>query len=301
MDLYEVEKYRPIPRGGLKLLVALMMYVMISLGVAALNGWATFVLTSKVPDLAVSVSIGVGSTIVLFLLSLLGSRYPISWFRDYWRRNVWGYVLWCWRDDKGEVQWAIGQTALHELAIGLALGGWFRRSRITCPAVTFREGVNSKEMLSRWRVKLVEIHACTQTIIVRLKDWRGDRVTVNAKDALEILERFSARLEALDNLWDAIVRHGLIAERVRTEERDEAKLEILKLRGDLASVKSELENALVVIDKAIAAIKNTSRLGKSKEAQRIREGLIDGLVHSAPMGHPLRERYERYDGQRQAS
>ncbi len=274
MDWKEVEKYRAIRYGGLRVLVWMALSVLAGTGFG-------FFLEKAISDPNIAWQSAGCLSVVVLLVGVLVFRA-----NNYWRRNVWGYVLWCWRDDKGEVQWAIGQTALHELAIGLALGGWFRRSRTTCSAVTFREGVNSKEMLSQWRVKLVRIHTNTGAIIVRLTDRCGDRVTVNAKDALEILERFSARLEALTNTWDAVVRHGLIAERVRTEERDEAKKRAEEFERKWKTACQQREDALSTIAEAIGRIDATRRFIKSDQAQTVRAWLNGRLAAMAPVGAP---------------
>lgn len=266
MDWNELKKYRPIPKGGLKVAALVVIDLMVGFGVAALI--AFFYKWFELVGFWVC-----GSTVSSFMLVADIFAAHDKLFSGFWRRNVRGYTLWGWRDENDRVRWELALVLPYDLAIGVALGGWFRRSRIICSAVTFREGVNSKEMLSKWRVKVAQIHVCTRTIIVRLTDRCGDRVTVNAKDALEILERFSARLEAIGNGWQDVVRHGLIYERVRTTERDEAV--------------RQRDHAFLAMLKADAAIKGTSRFQKSKDAKRIREGLIRDILEIAPADHPL--------------
>lgn len=270
MDMQEVEKYRPIPWEGVRLLAWVALAALVALGGA-------FFLGMIFPEASLSLEFWKG-WMILFVIALtvlfrLGARR----INGYWERNVRGYTLWGWRDFQGEVKWEIALILPYDLAIGVALGGWFRRSRIICSAVTFCEGVDSKKMLSRWRVNFVQIHANTGAIIVRLTDRYGNRVTVNAKDALEILERFSARLEAFTNTWDAVVSHGFIVEHVLTKERDEAR--------------QQLKDAIAQIVGTVDHLDATKRFIKSKQAQEIRRGLVCELERLLPQYDPRREKY----------
>ncbi len=265
MDLKELEKYRPIRYGGLLVLAWLALSILAGMGFR-------FLLQKAVDDSNFVWQCAGFLSAAVLLIGVLVFRA-----NNYWRRNVRGYALCGWRGDKGEIQWGVA-TEVRDLSLVLALGGWFRRSHIVCWAGKFREGVGAKAMLSRWRVKLVDIHA--QAITVRLTDRCGDRVTVSAGNALEIFERFSARL------WQDVVRHGLITECVLTSERGEAKKRAEEFEGKWKTACQQREDALVVVAEAIERIDAAKRFIKSKEAQRIREWLDGKLAAMAPMGAP---------------
>ena len=282
MDLQEVEKYRAIPRGGLKLLV---FPVLLLLWVGAI-----WVVVLFVPgDLWVNedaVNAIIFLTVALFMSVFfpLFCSHPIKWLRDYWRRNVRGCSIAVFKDDAGNCQMEgpytreIIRTGMWPISLILPLGGWFNRAYILCAKnYVGKPGVNADEHLSKWRVELVALHVHTEAVTVRLVDRLGDRVTVSAKDALEILERFSARLEGCTNTWDAVVSYILIAERVRTAERDEAQ--------------HQLKDAIAQIVGAVDHLDATKRFIKSKQAQAIRRGLVCELNRLLPPDDPRREKY----------
>jgi hypothetical protein len=218
MDLQELKKYRPIPRGGLKLLAGVVVIFFACVGVG-------FLLEESTTAAWAWLSAGGLFTTMLTIVAIL------SRIDDYWRRNVKGCSIAVFRDDAGNCQMEgphtreiirVGMKLWGRIVLILPLGGWFNRAYILCSEnYVGKSGISAERELSKWRVEVVDIH--TQAIVVRLIDRRGDRVTVSAKDALEILERFSARLEAFTNTWDAVVSHGLIVERVFVKEHEETQ------------------------------------------------------------------------------
>lgn len=298
MDWKELERYRPIPWGGVKFFLGLVATLVLTANGALIALFMHKWIPDLPGDLEIAPGVFLGMSIMLgvWIYAVTGSRR--EWLENYWRRNVKGHNAWFWCDDKGKVQWGISRLAEERiLALCLPLGGWFRKGRIdrgVFDSIGMCDSI-SRSWFKRWQVKLTTLNQWR--VSVELRDPEGGRACLDVEVALEL----GQAVRWCGGNKEATVSSAielLLADRQKVHsERDETKLKVLALRGELASAESELGNALAVIDKAIVAIKNTSRLGKSKEAQRIREGLVNGLVHSAPMGHPLRERYEQPDSQ----
>jgi len=288
MDLRELEKYRPIPWGGARLLAWVASTLLIALGCAylatkipgyPLNFWGALML----------------SCAATFAVSFSRQRREV--LRDYWRRNVRGYLFWCGRDSQGKMQWGIKWTTLGDLAIGLPLGGWFRRRGQIKTVVHLVH-----ERLVGWSLRRCVEGEAFELVYRHRDDKVEERISVSAESALHYLEIVASgelRHLGLSGLVSYLDKTRDVAQ----SERDEAKKRVGELKSELGVNTHWLDEALAALDRAIVAIDATRRFKHhpSKEAQRIREEMIADLLRIAPLGHPLRERYEKYDGQRQAS
>jgi hypothetical protein len=197
-----------------------------------------------------------------------------------------------------------------KIFLRVPLGGWFRRS-----GLLYRVGgeyPNFQRMPFRaWRIKVRQpitdplVGACIEVI-----DGKGDRVPLTVSETLRFAtwimrggsSGFQEWRHEVPYLLRA-VREGRAELAKMTCERDEAKKRIGELESELGAAVAQREDAILTLDRAIVAIDATKRFQHhpSKEAKRIREEMIADLLRIAPPAHPLRERYEKYDGQRAAS
>lgn len=291
MELREVEKFRPIPRGGLKLLVfpLLILSVMATIWVSTLfvigkDAWANKGFVALLTLISAASIVG---------MPLFISRYPLRWSGDYLRRNVRGHNAWFWRDE-GEIRVVVTRRGKGEgkdlkfpsscPIIKIPLGGWFNSSG----GVYWCHFDGKVGRVQGWTVKRPswirdDVHFPRATLI----DSEGQSITIYVGTALDF---FKYRTNSVDWSW---VVDGMLEDIKRLgQERDEVKKRAETLEGELSTVRDRLDCALRAMDEAIVGIKNTSRLGKSKEAKRIREGLIEDLLQIAPSGHPRRLVYE---------
>ncbi len=264
MELQEVQKSRPIPRGGAKIAALVVMNLLVGFGaamIAFLWGWFE------------SVGFWVcGSVVSGFMLVMDVFAAHDKLFRDYWWRNVKGYILWCWEDENG-VRYDIVKPWDFRLVLALPLGGWFKRGR-----VWLREGRNFLED-PVWKVEAV----WKDFFHVRLTDRHGDCVHLLAEQALKYL--YYAHTCSLATSVDGCGVGGwmtLLGLRERglddaNRERDEAQ--------------RNLKEALAQIVGTIDHLDATKRFIRSKQAQEIRRGLVCELDRLLPPDDPRREKY----------
>jgi hypothetical protein len=153
-----------------------------------------------------------------------------------------------------------------------------------------------------WRIKVRQpitdplVGSCIEVI-----DGAGIRIPLTVSATLRFAEWLSAggiqewRHQVSDLV--RLIRGGRAELNRIRDERDEAKKRIETLEGELGVTADRLDHALQAMDEAIVGIKATSRFGKSIEAKRIREGLIEDLLLVAPPCHPRRLVYEMASGQ----
>lgn len=316
MELREVQKYRPIPWEGVRLLAWVALAALVALGGA-------FFLGMIFPEASLSLAFWKGWVILCAIVLTALFRLGAQRINGYWERNVRGYEACFWIDkDEGvdpdvgiwveemrrPPDWAPCElNGRGKIFLRVPLGGWFRKR-----GQLFRV-VNETNKLYRapfraWRI--IVRQPITDPLIgsyIEVIDGKGDRIPLTVSETL----RFAAWLSAGGiQEWRHEVPYLLRAVREsRTElnetrdERDEAKKRVETLEGELGAAVAGREDAIAAIDNAIIAIDATKRFQHhpSKEAKRIREGMIQDLLRLAPVGHPRRERYEKFDGQRQAS
>ncbi|MBU1146430.1 hypothetical protein KKD80_02700 [Patescibacteria group bacterium] len=318
MEWKELERYRPIPKGGLKLLGLLFiifLFAAVCLFLSQTN-WegSPMVVVGRIVGYLVIVAIGV----LLFNPPLYFWR-----LRGYWRLNILSYDACFWiKNDEG-VDPDIGVQIIErhrspywmpcelnergKTFLRVPLGGLFRK-RGQLFGVMKGFGEPSRVEFRAWRVIVRQPVTDPLTdSCIEVVDNKGDRVPLTVSETL----RFAAwigsggiqewRHEVPDLLRAFRESRAELAEVRR--ERDEAKKRVEALEGELGVAVAQREDALTAIDNTIIAIDATKRFKHhpSKEAMRIREAMIRDLLHIAPLGHPLRERYEKFDAQRAAS
>ncbi|MDO8599368.1 MAG: hypothetical protein Q7S02_04620, partial [bacterium] len=206
--LAELERYRPIRHGTLKLLagITLVLLAIAPMIAALIIGGGLLVHGTSVPRdahlTAVVLVSGIlefaGVFVVVFVLGLPSrDRWQFAWLRTYRRRNYVGEDAVCWFEDSAlrigiHTGWGNGLAEFphgddHTYAV-LPLGGmwWHRRRRYPTHGAIYRTdrlggiGVG-------WTVALERIAVEDNDIIIRLTDPKGTTFTCGLKQAFAII------------------------------------------------------------------------------------------------------------------
>lgn len=263
----QLESYKPIPKGGAKFFISLMFLAMMVLAICV-GG----VLTGSA--VLVAGSIFTAGPLSMWVASVIMGQNPISWFREYWKRNVRGHRIWYRLDEEGEVVREIDQLSTEKIPRGkisleLYLGGWFKRPRVIESGICWDATVRVRQHKNSGVVTLI--------------DESGDRVRLFIEDALRILSHSHAP-RFLD--WPEIVRKLLT-------DLSETKQLNRDLNGEFNGLKIKRDALLIVLEQIIDQIQDTSRFGKSKEAQRLREYVENELLYYLPEDNSRRYGLER--------
>lgn len=272
MDLQELEKYRPIPRGGLFLLAGVALS---ALACARIG----FLLEENTTAMWAWMSAGGSFSVMLIVCAFV---FGIG---DYLRRNVRAYNAWHWRkeDDEQIIQVAVtprGKEEGRDLEfpprcpiIKVPLGGWFNSS-----GGVYWCGANGKvSRVQGWTVKRPPRDKSDIDFPrVTLEDQEGQSITLYLGVALDFFEYyFTAGASAFE--WSGKI--GRMIEDIARfrRERDEAR--------------DQLKDAIAQIVGTIDHLDATKRFIKSKQAQEIRRGLVCELERILPPDDQRREKY----------
>lgn len=299
----EIERYMPITHGGFHLLTACAgMAIM----VCSLAGIFAFTYCIAV--------MGTGNIVFdwlaplfLFGLALLATlevpkyyyhKFPrgvLRWLREYWDKNVKGWSLYYYtekapdcrnpyRDYEEPVHTFIGRPDLwpedfpfqdsFAPALEIPLGGWSSTAK-------YHQGRG-------WQIKLS--HRDTHNILLNIKgpdggwgagEYTPEKILWHHEDFIGV---HSLGKHAVNLLYQFDRKVDELAKEYRKRLASESLVQ------ELMDAQQE---AATDLEMAIEAISNTSRLGKSKEAKRIREEiLVPTLLKLLPEGDPHRKKYE---------
>ncbi|MBI5071826.1 hypothetical protein HZB93_02980 [Candidatus Falkowbacteria bacterium] len=284
MDLQEVQKYRPIPKGGLKLLVFPLLFLL-----SATVLWVIVHYDLDKEKWVMRGGIILGLVTILMLAEIIGVRHPIRWLRDYWWRNVKGYNAWYWRDEEQKIQVSFTRRGEKEdeyavflkcPVIKVPLGGWFNSW-----GCVYRHRFNEVGQAQGWKVRLPsDPWRNALSPHVTLVDAENHSITPDIGTALDFCEYYFID----DRVYEWILRASVMLVDIKRlmAERDEAKKRAEELEGKWKTACRQREDALSVIAEAIGRIDATKRFIKSDQAQAIRKWLSGRLAAMAPVGAP---------------
>lgn len=179
-----------------------------------------------------------------------------------WRRDIVGYTLWCTDDVGGLVHYYVANRndkpdRLPGLALVLPLGGWFREAA--------HVGGSLSGVFRRWSIEFIDTNF--DSVLVRLTD-RTDGTTgaINVVVALALLDRRKGSGGPLVELTQKLLG-----------ENAALKEQIASLTKEQQAARAVSRGLLDLVGNTAKAIADTSRLGKSREGQRIREDLEAAL------------------------
>jgi hypothetical protein len=281
MDMKEVEKYRPIPRGGLKLLAGVAVIALACVGIGFLLEESTTVAWAW---LSAGGSFTTMLTVGAFVLGL----------GDYLRRNVTGYNVWFWRDEEQKIRVSFTRRNTKEdrdssplpcPVIKVPLGGWLNSTgcvyRLWFGKVGRAQGWRVRFPSDPWRNAL--------SPHVTLINAEGHSVTLGIGIALDFCEYYFTGDRTTEWLLPVDVMLGDIKR--LTAERDEAKKRIETVQEELRRAESQVDCWLreackwnAVIREAIVRLDATKRFVKSKQGREVREWLAARLKELDPMG-----------------
>lgn len=248
----ELRQSRPLQLGGLRLLIALVVPVLVGIPV-------TYAVSRQTGYDVIGVGfLGIGvSTTALGLMVLAAAGNPVDWLREYWCRNVRGYAVAYWLDDQGKL---VGQITTRlppdwrsmsgeSRTIYLPLGGWLHRPRFAD--------------------RYVNLHK--RGIRVRWPWYEG------TPDKVWVADRDGARVK----LWmhDALVLRGFGVGHDWFEICS-------KMLRDLERLEREHTAALALLLDVYDRIVATKRFIKSTQAKAITDDLRRQLNGLLPYDHP---------------
>lgn len=283
--------------AGFGLLISAIVTVVIFFGVAS-------VVESKELVLLV---VGASFVAVSLLVHRDMESGLFSVLAEYFDKNVRGYTYWVHRVD-GVIHESVSRDGKYSpvcqkcyqsndrrLYIGIALGGWFRRSR--CLDLSLRTGIaqmNNPSGVQHWRVIFSRALFAHDTSVM-LIDPSGVSLRMSLERVFDVLEVFQQR-ETFGISYPAIVAR-LLARWVDWEQAAAALLphhppegiaavsgsyatlkepidgllrEVRSLRGDLSAERINQQGHLLRLLDVARSLADTSRLGKSKDGRRIR-------------------------------
>lgn len=268
----QLESYKPIPKGGAKLLVVLMFATLC----CAIHILAFIWIQNNIPEvdqfewgMGHAVLVSVTFALVIWAALIIMGQKPVAWLREYFKRNVRGRRIWYRLDEEDKVVREIGQLSMEKIPPGkisleLYLGGWFKRPRVIEPGIC-------------WDAT-VRVTQHKNPNVVTLIDESGDRVRLSIEDALRIL-RHSHAPRFLD--WPEIVRK-LLTDLSGTKQLNRHQ------SREFNGLKIKRDALLLVLEQIIAQMQDTSRFGKSTEGQRLREYVESQLLYYLPEDDPRR-------------
>ncbi|MFH1098419.1 MAG: hypothetical protein V1723_00605, partial [Candidatus Uhrbacteria bacterium] len=337
-------QYRPIPNGGWKFAAGIIVALCTLGPMIGSLGIILRIIPADPTATLVRVIMAIGSiegffvfcwTFFPIFFPVIGRGYgdallsPLLWLRDYYRQTVIGYHIIAYRpvDElrfigpyaNNAPWWKDSETFPRNTTwteLILPLGGWFARPRVV---IGERYGERQTvEHAAPWRIQLVEWSPDNEVIVIRLTDSSGDRVTVSADRALEIIKRHASDSFAncAPRTWRTEVDYLFDQLGSRTRERDEAAALVKQLRGEIladmrehshvlaeiaaerdaarkeiAQQRQERDRALLSLRTATDRIRESSRFVHSTEGLQLRIWLLEKLLKLLPTDDNQREAY----------
>lgn len=304
MEWKELERYRPIPREGARLLAWVALAALVALGDA-------FFLGMIFPEATLSIDFWKGWMILYAIALTTLFRLGAERINDYWRLNVRSYDACFWiKNDDGidpdvgvqiierhrSSYWMPCELNEHgKIFLRVPLGGWFQKQGLLY-RVTGEGRSSERSPFRAWRIKVRQPITDPYDSCIEVIDGKGDRIPLTVSATL----RFAAWLSVggiqewrheVPDLLRAVRESRAELDEVR-RERDEAMKQAETLDGEVRAGLARRNAALAAMHRTIVAIKGTSRFGKSKDAKRIREDLEETLRAIIPKGaHPLKSIY----------
>jgi hypothetical protein len=189
----DIEQYRPIKHGELKLLAATCTPWLILCGLWNIPVVGGYLVCGGLTFMAA----------LCYAVLRKDRKAKLQILRDWLdklsRDSVWGTELRCSKEGKGfklsfERAWTRCEA---ELAIIIPLGGWFRRPRIV-----------QKRELESWRVSKCWVDFDRHMITVRLSDGHNDPIFKSPQRALQYLLRAPSGHSTANDVLEELLREN---------------------------------------------------------------------------------------------
>lgn len=298
----EVQNHQPIPYGWFKLLlwgaamtaIPLLMYLdVLQYGPESTRGKVIFAC--------------VIDAVIVILSVMVGGYY---WLRDYHSQNVVAWKLVCWGEG-GKFFCKLLRRGRnpdvspvhHPLSIPLG-GWWFKKAAMLKADETYanpwiRELLFDAQVFLSFHGIMIAPSTVNQLgVWLHWRDRDKNRMTMELEHALGLIweswvDTGPHRIEGPDMSLRGMFHHQRGQLRIvrGTLENSQRDWSTVNRRHNLAA---ELASSMILfLHRLVGRIEDTSRLGPSKEGQRLRESIEDFLAEYLPEGHKYQERYVR--------
>ena len=208
MIIKNLDAYLPMPRIWLKMVISFI----VKMAAGVIFYWAFHKEIAVHPSLVYFfgflILVGIG---FYWFGIVFDGRNPWSWLKEFWRRNIRGYTLACFRNDDGGVTYEIldpkdiGPVIMPVLL--LKLGGWFKSRGGSC--------------LGPWGWSARFAGLKFGKVIVHLIDGRGSSVSVTAELALNVLWNELCSAGSSNGTWQSALNSLLVEHRIYKMKVDE--------------------------------------------------------------------------------
>lgn len=302
MDLQDLTRCRAIKLGWLKAIGRILFLIVWP--VSVYFAICLFIsLHSLIKGFCFLYLIGSGIFLLYWMRSILidcEPPWPFHRLRDYWKRNVVGYVAHLHFHKDGEphlyvtnelYQWGYcgdcDRMKSGRVYFQIPLGGWFTSDRDKLPNVIWNREVSYcnryPESNQLWRVRIANYE--DERLMLKITDCEGSSITMPAGIVSAIFEKRMMEPRTCST-WRELVDgfHGRL---------NRAETDLEAATQNAATLRAERNTAYQMIDDTICRIKNSKRFGFSKEGQRIREWLTAEYLKILPPDSARREQLER--------
>lgn len=311
-SIQELEPYMPIKRGGLKVFLLFALFFWIAWSVGNISA---ILAESRLVNVAVfgfyTFGLFAGLVVVSSLIpalrpDFLKASIPMAALRickQYWLRNVEGYqgVMWQREEEhiiiplsreKYPLEWVIGNGYDRDrdgVILVFSLGGWFHRAASHRNNAGERHGVvvlgstgGYTSVLEKSRLRLRRGGLNLQPDFVLTASDGKDRVTYNPEMFLHLLNAF-LRADSWRSTWTL---YGFQNWVLRFAADAVRKADALDLQYEAAADKLDAATQLLIT--TLRALGDTSLIGRSREAARIRREGVQELLRLLSEDDPLR-------------
>jgi hypothetical protein len=287
-ELKELENAMPLKGGSATLLLncAALTLFTFAFGIEIHRVCNAILKNSQIDPLEMPIAIVITLTLCAFTFRFMhqavtvGIRQTsaVKWLKAYLQRNVRGNTaVISLINDQLSIRIFCG-TSLEEpdlpeggIAIAVPLGGW--NNRPMDPAVAWPKGCvilygpyGGELVLNKWEVRINGINLDHRWCVLMLQDHEGAKIYIEVDHLLSILSKTYDFEHPMSNTGTirGILDYLYISEST-------LRSELKKVRSTHAELDSKLSTALDTLFAESQALKDTSRVGKSKEGRAIRE------------------------------
>jgi len=328
-EIKHIREHLAIPHGGRKLLFGVVAtLVLMACALAGGHVISLWLIANHNADPMTPIGLIIGVAIAITILVHMVSGARLEWLKDFACKNKNGLLVHFYKNARGLISYVFctsdedkrikirpeGSTGLE---ISLKLGGWFTKSRI------ITRDVSTDYYFQGWTVRLMAVWSDTVMVELRCNSNVGDEkesVVIDigrALDYLDIVERYGATFgRDLSGLISFLHSHCEAVQNELKEERKHSAV-VKELCDQACHDRDELqrvsdsehqmtnqaklgviewsEKYIELLISTIDKIDATRRFFNSKEAQKIREDLVQLLLETLPADDPRRANYAPKD------
>ncbi len=256
-----VEENAAIPYGGIQIGVIILfglafesLFLLFYYHMPEVSGWLIFAVITG-----------------LLHATIFWDLHQKGWLQRYFSNNVLGWILWCYRDHDGNIQFCRDIRAIASptyTAVGIPLGGWFEKPGFKGSGIETQKTAK----VFMYNVPLLRVSKSRFTenggVYIWLEDPYGSRLECPMASALEFVEFFNICSDAR-SLYD--LSAILFIQKKMHEERSRYYADQLRKKEDecsatLLKVYKLIKNS----EETLVAICNSQRLGRSTAGKEIR-------------------------------